>query len=414
MELTMQERKKLTMVKAQRYVKASKAKKSAMLDDFCESTGYCRRYAARVLHQAGQRYLLGDCVLVADPTKHIHRYRPSRYGPAVQQALITIWSASTFLGPVRLAGGMTLFVENLTMHGHLHVDEKTRQLLLQMSPATIGRLLAGERKRYLLHGISHTRSTPLGGRIPIQTCMDPPLDIPGALAVDLVGHDGGQAVDDFNWTLTVTDQTTGWTEAGAVRTKAEVYVVAALETCLRRYPGKVISLHADNGSEFMNGHLVRFCHTHDIILTRSRPYHKNDNAHVEEKNNSVIRKFVEYDRHDTQEEVDLLNQLYSSLHLLVNWFLPSQKLLHKVRTGSHITKVYDQAQTPCARMLARADVSEETKKRLLAIRAELNLASLNHEVFHCQQQLDEMAKRRQPLVIKKQGNHAYIIHEFTA
>jgi len=278
-ELTMRERKKLTMVKAQTYWKARKSKKSVMLDDFCESTGYCRRYAARVLHQAGQRYLLGDCILVADPGKHIHRHRPPRYGPAVLQALITIWAASTFLDPVRLAAGMALFMENLVTHGHLPIDEETRRLLLQMSPATMGRLLAGERKRYVLHGISHTRSTPLGGRIPIQTCMDPPpedfcpirgvllLDIPGALAVDLVGHDGGQAVGDFNWTLTVTDRSTGWTEAGAVRTKAEVHVVAALESCLRRYPGKVISLHADNGSEFMNGHLLRFCHTRGITLT---------------------------------------------------------------------------------------------------------------------------------------------------
>jgi transposase InsO family protein len=170
-------------------------------------------------------------------------------------------------------------MENLVTHGHLPIDEETRRLLLQMSPATIGRLLAGECKRYVLHGISRTRSTPLGGRIPIQTCMDPPpepfgprrgvlpLEIPGALAVDLVGHDGGQAVGDFNWTLTVTDRSMGWTEAGAVRTKAEIYVVAALELCLRRYPGKVISLHADNGSEFMNGHLVRFCRALGITLT---------------------------------------------------------------------------------------------------------------------------------------------------
>jgi len=114
--------KKLTMVKAEAYLKAGKTKKSAMLDNFCESTGYCRRYAARVLHQAGQRYLLGDWILVADPTKHIHRHHPPRYGPAVQQTLITIWSASTFLGPVRLAGGMPLFVENLTAHGHLQVE----------------------------------------------------------------------------------------------------------------------------------------------------------------------------------------------------------------------------------------------------------------------------------------------------
>ena len=141
------ERKKLTMVKAQAYWKATKSKKSQMLDDFCESTGYQWKYAARVLHQAGQRYLLGGCVLVADPTKHIHRHRPPRYGPAVQQTLITIWSASTFLGPVRLAAGMPLFAENLMMHEHLMIDNETRQLLLQMNPATIGRLLSGERKR---------------------------------------------------------------------------------------------------------------------------------------------------------------------------------------------------------------------------------------------------------------------------
>jgi transposase InsO family protein len=123
-------------------------------------------------------------------------------------------------------------------------------------------------------------------------------------------------------------------------------------------PGRTLSLHSDNGSEFMNGHLTRFCIARGITFTpralwskargvvRSRPYHKNDHAHVEEKNNSVIRKFVEYDRHDTQEKIDLLNRLYKTLHLLVNWFLPSQKLLHKVRDGSHITKVYDRAQTP--------------------------------------------------------------------
>jgi len=175
----------------------------------------------------------------------------------------------------------------------------------------------------------------------------------------------------------------------------------------------MISLHADNGTEFMNGHLVRFCHTREITLTRSRPYHKNDNAHIEEKNDSVIRKFVGYDRHDSQSEVDLLNRLYRSLHLLVNWFLPSQKLLSKVRTGSHITKVYDRAQTPCTRMLARMDVPEETKRRLRATRAELDLASLRHEILHCQEQLDEMAKRRQPLVIKKRGNYAYLLDEST-
>jgi len=120
---------------------------------------------------------------------------------------------------------------------------------------------------------------------------------------------------------------------------------------------------------------------------------------------------VGYDRHDTQEEVDLLNRLYQALHLLVNWFLPSQKLLHKVRTGSHITKVYDTAQTPCARMLARKDASEETKEHLRATRVELDMTSLLHEIVLCQDRLDEIARRRQPLVIKKRGSYATISYD---
>jgi len=128
---------------------------------------------------------------------------------------------------------------------------------------------------------------------------------------------------------------------------------------------------------------------------------------------SVIRKFVGYDRHDTYAEIDLLNQLYRSLHLLVNWFLPSQKLFHKVRTGSHITKVYDQAQTPCAKMLARTDVSEETKQQLRSTRTELDLASLYHEILLYQEQVDAVAKRRQPWAIYKRGSHVYVSGQLT-
>jgi hypothetical protein len=159
--------------------------------------------------------------------------------------------------------------KKLTTLGHLRVDEETHHLLLEMSPTTIGRLLAGERYMYRLHGICSTRSTPLGGRIPIQTCLDPPpedfcpirgvlpLDIPGVLAVDLVGHNRGQAGGDFGWTLTGTDQSTGWTEAGAVHTKAGVYVVAALESCLRWSPGRGSSLYSNNGSAFIGDELKR-------------------------------------------------------------------------------------------------------------------------------------------------------------
>jgi len=351
MELTMQERKKLTMVKAQAYLKAGRTRKSEVLDDFCQEAGYCRRHAAlRGEPHHPWASLSGGRDPVASPADESYHHR--------------------------------------TAPGNREADVPSARDLPYAE-------------------------YPSGGRIPIQTCMDPPLDIPGVLAVDLVGHDGGQAVGDFNWTLTVTDRTTGWTEAGAVRTKAEVVVVAALESCLRRYPGRVISLHADNGSEVHarpSRSLLPYPgdHPHPFpSLSQERQ------CSCGREGGSVIRKFVGYDRHDTQEEVDLLNRTYRFLHLLVNWFLPSQKLLHKERTGSHITKVYDQAQTPCARMLARMDVSEETKQQLQSTCAALDLTSLHHEILLCQEQLDAITKRRQPLVIKKRGSHASVSSELT-
>jgi len=251
--------------------------------------------------------------------------------------------------------------------------------------------------------------------------MDPPLRIPGVLAVG-----------DCGWTLTVIDCTTELTEAGAVRTKAEVYVVAALgilsppvcgEGHLSPYgQGERVHVQTSHPLLWCPGHhlhprallsLASFCPRCEVFfkargVVRSRPYHKNDNAHVEEKNNSVIRKFVGHDRHGAQTEVGLLNWLYQALHLLVNWSLPSQKLLHKVRTGSHITKGYDRAQTPCAWVLTRKDVAEETKERSRSTCAALDLASLHHEIVLCQKQLDAIARKRQPLVIKKRGSDAYI------
>jgi hypothetical protein len=133
--------------------------------------------------------------------------------------------------------------------------------------------------------------------------------------VDLVGHEGGLAVKDFTWTLTVTNRSTGWTEGGAVRTKAEIYVIAALASCLRRYPGRVVSLHSDNGSEFMNGHLTRFCHAQGTTFTRSRPYHKNDKCCVESRNWTPVRRYLGYRRFNTEDQLANLQQLGTLLAL---------------------------------------------------------------------------------------------------
>jgi len=221
MKLKMRERKKLTMVKAQVYLKAGKTKKSAMLDDFCESTGYCRRHAAWVLHQAGQRYLLGKCILVADSTKHIHRYRPPRYGPLVQKALTTIWAASTFLVPVRLAGSMLLFVEN--QKGAWASPSGWRDTAAAPPDEschdweTPGSREADISSRALLY--SEHSSGWQDPRTDMYGLFSPHPWRPGG---GPGGSRRGQDVGTFGWTLTVTDCTTGWTEAGAVRTNVEI------------------------------------------------------------------------------------------------------------------------------------------------------------------------------------------------
>jgi len=248
---------------------------------------------------------------------------------------------------------------------------------------------------YRVHGISHTRSTPLRGSIPIQTCMDPPLDIPSVLAVDLVGHDGGQAVGDFGWTLTVTDRSTGWTEAVAVRTKAETYMVAALESCLHRYPGQGISLHADNGTEFKHGHLVRFCHTRGITLTRSRPYHKNDNCYVESKNWTLVRRCQGYRRFEEEGQLADLRQLEILLTQRANMLQPSIALLEKVRTGSRIQKRYHAPLTPLQRLLQAPQVSNHGKTRLLHQLNTVDPLSLQKDIGILQARL--LGKTRQDI-----------------
>ena len=262
----------LTMVKAQAYLKAGKTKKSEVLDDFCEGAGYCGRHAALrgEPHDAWTSPCGGRDTAASPPDES------GRDGTAPGGGEVDISSARTL---------------SYAEHSSGWQDPRSD-----------------------VHGPS----------------AGPPRRPP----VDLVGRGGGQVTGDFGWTLTVTDCTTGRPQAGAVRTNTKVYVVAALTSCLRRYPGHALSLHADNGSEFINGHLTRFCGARGITFTRSRSYQGNDNPHVEEKNNAVIRTFVGYDRHDSQGEEGLLNRLYLALHLLVNWFLPSQKLLRGVGPGA--------------------------------------------------------------------------------
>lgn len=207
------------------------------------------------------------------------------------------------------------------------------------------------------------------------------------MEIDSVGHEGGDPSGDFCQTLTVTDIHTGWTETAAVPNKAQKSVFAALLDPSTRFPFPVKRIDSDNGSEFINNHLFRYCQAEKITFTRSRSGNKNDGAHVEEKNWSVVRKTVGYHRYDTAAELELLGRIYQLLRLQTNFFSPSQKLVSKTRHGATATKRYDTAQTPYQRVLNSKKVTKKTKTALTRQYQTLNPAQIRRELFHLQDQL---------------------------
>lgn len=202
-----------------------------------------------------------------------------------------------------------------------------------------------------------------------------------------MSHDGGVAAGDFCQTLDVTDISTTWTETAAVRNKAQVHVFAAVKQVRRRLPFDLLGIDSDNGSEFINAELERYCREQEITFTRSRPYRKNDNCFVEQKNYSVVRRSVGYARYDTEEQLALLNQLYGYLRLYTNFFMPSMKLVSKERCGSQVKKRHDQAQTPYRRVLLAPEISDKEKRKLQMQYETLNPAELKRQIERLQLKL---------------------------
>jgi hypothetical protein len=265
-----------------------------------------------------------------------------------------------------------------------------------MSASTIDRLLAKERKRMELKSRSGTKpGTLLKHQVPIRMFSEWDETKPGFMEIDLVSHGGGDEGGDFCQTLSATDVSSAWTEAEAVRNKAQVWVFEGLTKIRGRLPFDLLGIDSDNGSEFINDHLVRYCAKEGITFTRSRPYRKNDSCYVEQKNYTVVRKTVGYMRHDTQKELDILNRLYAYLRLYTNYFLPTMKLMQKTRIGSKVVKRYEQAKTPYQRLLESDSIDRRVKRRLRAEYEKLNPAQLKREIDWLQQQLWKAVRAKQ-------------------
>lgn len=370
MGLTLAERRAVTKTTATRYRRADKAGKSRILDEMCAVNEWHRDHARKAL-RAALRPKVVRTRFVREP----------KYGPKVIAALIFCWAVLGMPAGKRLAPTLGELVVILRRFDELDIDEDTAGLLTAMSAATIDRRLAPERNKHQLKGRSHTKpGSLLKSQIPIRTWAQWDDAVPGFVEIDLVGHEGGNAVGEHAYTLTVTDIATGWTENRSVPNKARKWVIAALDEIRKIMPFPLLGVDSDNGSEFINHHLLHWCEKHSITFTRSRPGNCNDGAHVEQKNWAIVRTVVGYLRYDTPAELLLLNTIWALQSQMTNYFCPQQKLISKVRDGAKVSKKYDKATTPHRRAAAHDAVAGEDKAILAHTYTGLNPAAIQRQI----------------------------------
>jgi hypothetical protein len=358
-----------------RYRHAGKAGKSAILNEFCAVCGYHRKYALRLLgrrHQRGKQ--------AAGKPGPSSRYDT----PELIEALRILWMASDQLCSKRLKAALPLWLPHDETSFHpLSVD--TLALLDTLSAATIDRLLKPIRARAERRGLSGTKpGTLLKKHIPIQAGV---WDVtqPGFIEADTVAHCGDSLAGDFVWSLTMTDICTGWTECRATWNKGAYGVMTQIKAIQKALPFPVKGFDCDNGSEFLNWHLLRYFQNHKqpIKFTRSRPYHSNDNAHVEQKNWSCVRQLFGYDRLGDPRMVKLMNDLYAhEFSLFTHFFCPTLKLASKAREGSKWVRKHGKPITPAQRLHDHPDTKKAVKENLSA-----QMKTLNPFIIQRQMQL---------------------------
>jgi transposase InsO family protein len=361
-----------------RYLRAGRAEQKRILDEFCEASGYHRKSAIRLLHRA--RAASGK-----------RRGRRKEYSSDFVPALKVSWEATHRVCSKRLAPFLRELVPILEHHGELRISEAVRSQLVRVSASTIDRLLRPYRHRPR-HGLSTTRSVPsLRNSIPIRTFADKKGLTVGHMETDLAAHCGTSTEGFYLNTLVAVDLVCDWVECMAVYGKGQSRVGGAIDRVRRQVPFKLLGLHSDNGSEFINQALWRYCRQHDITFTRSRPYKKNDQAHVEQKNWSVVRRLVGYDRFQSKAALQALEDLYELVRLHVNFFQPTCKLIDSQRQGAKVRKHYDRAQTPYQRLLAAGALSDAQQEALASYYAYLNPVQLCSQIEQAQQTLWKLA-----------------------
>lgn len=397
MELTMSQRHAVSRKIALRYQKAKRKEKSRVLDELVELTGWSRDHARKALRDFAKLKLV--------------KPRPGRkriYNEVVIASLFICWQYCRGAAGKRLAPMLSTMVPLLRRDGDLELKDEDAELLIKMSAATIDRCLAKERRRLGLRGHSHTKpGTLLKSQIPVRTWAEWDEKTPGFVEIDLVGHEGGAPTGEHAYTLTVTDVCTGWTINRSVKNKAAIWIVEALDHVLKQFPFPIRGIDSDNGSEFINAHLLAFCENNKITFTRSRPGNKNDGCFVEQKNWTHVRELIGYERYDTDAELKKLNEIWELNSVYTNYLFASQQLVSKRREGAKIIKKYDLAKSPYQRACADPTMSKKSRLHMEKTMSQIRPGELFRQIAQLREELAILALSKAPAPTRPKINTSF-------
>jgi hypothetical protein len=363
------------------YLRSSRVRKGAILDEFVLATGVKRKTAIVLLREP-------------PPVRPRPRGRPGkRYGTDVAAALEWLWATNGYLCSERLVPSLPLMMDLVEAEGAWGFSGHVKEKLLKISVSTCERLLGPHKAAFRPAGRCMTRpGSVLKSQIPVRTWADWSETEPGFCEMDLVHHCDNDTHGEYIHTLTLTDVILGWTEVQALRNRSERTVASGVDSIRLRLPYPLKGLDSDGGGEFINQILFRYCQDKAILFTRGRPSKKNDQCRVEQKNRSVVRENVGYDRYEGDEALRALNAYYRALRLRVNFLQPCMILTSKERVGAKVRRHYGLAMTPCQRVLEHACVSPEMKERLKEQLASIRPAALAKEILRLREELRKFAR----------------------
>lgn len=368
-----------------RYLKASKKEKGKMLDEYCRNTGEDRKYAIKKFREK-----------VKTKTREERKKRREYYDGEVKTALAKMWRIFDRPCGQRLETSLREETDRLRQLGELVCSNVTADKLKQITSSTIDLKLAHEKEvEHMKRRYRPTHTFPLKNEVPVKTAAELDRENPGVEQIDFVEHGGSSVTGEYVNSLSVTDIFSGWWEGDAVMGKGQHRALTAIDKARVRCPFSWKEMHPDNGSNIMNYHIFQYSKDHNIALSRSRPYRKNDNCFVEQKNSTHIRQEIGYLRYDTEEERIIVSALYrNELRLYKNFFQPVIKLRSKMRVKGKIKKKYDKAKTPYARLMASDRISPAQKKKLRQAYESLNPAELKRRIDKRVKELQDAHDRK--------------------